>query len=41
MIATSPALTGVPDTDKIRAANLEQLVFEQLNIATKIELDEP
>jgi hypothetical protein len=41
ILATAPASTGVPDTNKLRATNFAKIVFEQLNIAMKAELDEP
>jgi hypothetical protein len=38
--ATAPTSTGAPHTDKLSAAKLAKLVFEQLNIAMKAGLDE-
>jgi hypothetical protein len=40
MTTTSKTVIGAPDTDKLRAANLAKLVFEQLSIAMKAELDD-
>jgi hypothetical protein len=40
MSATAPASTGAPDVDKLCAVNLAKLVFEQLIIVVKAELDD-
>jgi hypothetical protein len=39
-MTSTPASTGAPDKDKLRAANLAKLVYEQLSIAMKAELEE-
>jgi hypothetical protein len=37
---TTPETTGTPNNEKLRAVNLAKLVYEQLSIAVKAELEE-
>jgi hypothetical protein len=39
-MTVTPASTGTPNKENLTLANLAKLVYEQLSIATKVELEE-
>jgi hypothetical protein len=39
-MSATPESAGTPNKDKLRAANLAKLVYEQLSISMKAELEE-